>query len=176
MTAGQDAVAAQAEEAASLAAFFLRYKRQAYWFAYQMVGSAEDAMDLTQEAFLRLHRRWPRLESPASALPWLYAVLRNLAIDLLRRRAVQAQAEAAASGDGTAPDPESLAERQQLAQALWRAIRRLPEAQREVLLLRDFHGFRYAEIARITGASPALVASRLHDARERLRRQLARYL
>ncbi len=166
-----------AEQDQALAAFFQQHKRRAYLFALQMVGDPDDAMELTQEAFLRLHRDWARRDASQPAAPWLYAVLRNLAIDLLRRRAVRAPAAHPADQEASpSPDPEVLAERQQLSQALWRAIQRLPEPQREALLLRDFHGLSYAEIARVTGSTPSLVASRLHDARERLRRQLARYL
>lgn len=164
-------------ESGDLAAFFQQHKRRAYLFALQMVGDPDDAMELTQEAFLRLHRCWLRRDSSQPAAPWLYAVLRNLAVDLLRKRSVRKQADShpERAGDGL-PSPETLAVRHELEEALRRAIERLPEPQREAVLLRDFHGFSYAEIARITGATPGLVGSRLHDARERLRRQLARYL
>ncbi len=164
-------------EPESLAAFFQQYKRRAYLFALQMVGDSDDALELTQEAFLRLHKRWHRRDPSQPATALLYAVLRNLAIDLLRKRAVRREAEAEPEQQGVARfEPETLAGRQELRAALWRAIERLPEAQREVLLLRDFHGLRYEEIARITGTTSTLVASRLRDARERLRRRLARYL
>ena len=174
--------AATVEESASerqqdRAAFFQQHKRRAYLFALQMVGDPEDAMELTQEAFLRLHRDWGRREPLPPAAPWLYAVLRNLAIDLLRKRAARASSLSVSYQEVSGPpDPEVLAERQQRSEALWRAIQRLPEPQREALLLREFHGLSYAEIARITDSTPDLVASRLHDARKRLRRQLARYL
>ncbi len=171
------ALEAGAGEAAGLAAFFQEHKRRAYQFALQMVGDPDDALELTQEAFLRLHRHWKRRDCSQPARAWMYAVLRNLAIDLLRKRAVRRQAE---SGDleeaAGEPDPEALAERRQMSAAIRQAIERLPPAQREALLLKDFHGLSYAEIARVTGTTPALVASRLHDARQRLRRRLARYL
>jgi len=162
---------------AELAAFFEQYKRRAYQFAFQMVGDPDDALELTQEAFLRLHRHWSRRDPSQPAAPWLYAVLRNLAIDLMRRRAVRKQVGAAREPEvDQRVGPEALAVRRQLDAAVRRAIERLPAEQREVLLLKDFHGLSYAEIARVTGTTPTLVSSRLHDARERLRRQLARYL
>jgi|YNPNPStandDraft_1061719.scaffolds.fasta_scaffold03922_8 RNA polymerase sigma factor (sigma-70 family) len=168
---------ASAGQAVTLAAFFQQHKRRAYQFALQMVGDPDDAMELTQEAFLRLHRHWKGRDPGRPAKAWMYAVLRNLAIDLLRKRAVRQQAEGAAPEEAAGgPGPEALAARRELSAAIRQAIERLPVAQREVLLLKDFHGLSYAEIARVTGATPALVASRLHDARQRLRRRLARYL
>lgn len=164
-------------EPAGLAEFFERYKRRAYQFSLQMVGDPDDALELTQEAFLRLHRHWQRRNHSQPAAPWLFAVLRNLAIDLMRRRAVRRQMQSGPEEHSSLePGPEALAARRQLGAAVWRAIERLPLEQREAILLRDFHGLSYAEIARATGATTGVVASRLHDARERLRRQLARYL
>jgi len=166
-----------AAEDNGLAEFFQQHKRRAYVFALQMVGDPEDAMELTQEAFLRLHRRWGRRDPAKPVLPLLYAILRNLAIDLLRQRAVRHREDADLEREpAPQPGPEALASQEQLSAALWQAIQRLPPAQREVLLLKDYHGLRYDEIARVTGTTPALVSSRLHDARERLRRRLARYL
>jgi len=160
-----------------LATFFQQHRRRAYLFALQMVGDPEDAMELTQEAFLRLHKCWHKRSASGSALPLLYPILRNLALDLLRKRAVRREEEAALEQEPTPePGPEALASQEQLSAALWQAILRLPQAQREVLLLKDFHGLRYDEIAHVTGSTRALVSSRLHDARERLRRRLARYL
>lgn len=178
MTRTQAAPAPVVEsEPEGLTAFFEQYKRRAYLYALQMVGDPEDAMELTQEAFLRLHKLWTKRDASQPATPLLYAILRNLAVDLLRRRAVRRRAEAdGEQEDAWEPGPEWQASREELRAALWRAIARLPEAQREVLLLKDFHGLRYEQIARVTGTTPTLVASRLRDARERLRRRLARYL
>lgn len=176
-TAEADPAAPAQGEQDNLSAFFQQYKRRAYLYAFQMLGDPDDAMELTQEAFLRLHKLWPKRDPSQPAAPLLYAILRNLAIDLLRRRAVRRQTEAdGEQEDAWEPGPEWQASREELRTALWRAIERLPEAQREVLLLKDFHGLRYEQIARVTGTTPALVASRLRDARERLRRRLARYL
>ncbi|MGB9605309.1 MAG: RNA polymerase sigma factor [Bryobacteraceae bacterium] len=176
-----DTQAAQApiidSEQEGLDAFFRKHSRRAYQFALQMVGDPDDAMELTQEAFLRLHKTWARRDRSQPPVPLLYAILRNLAIDLLRKRSVRRETETGWDlGAGAQPGPDTLASREELRVALWRAIVHLPEEQREVLLLKDFHGLRYEEIARITGTTPALVSSRLRDARERLRRRLARYL
>jgi RNA polymerase sigma-70 factor (ECF subfamily) len=72
--------------------------------------------------------------------------------------------------------PELAARRGELSGRLWREIRGLPEVQREALLLRDWHGLSYKQIADITGTNVTTVNSRLHDARTRLRERLRRYL
>lgn len=153
------------------------YRSQAFRFALQMVGNREDAMDITQEAFLRLHRHWHRRDPARPFAPWLYAILRHLAIDFLRKRRSRKElgldaVPERASGLG----PQVLAEQSELKAAVWKAINHLPPGQREVVILRELHGLAYAEIAEAIGESTTTVNSRLHDAREKLRRELERYL
>ena len=135
-------------------------------------------MDVTQEAFLRLHRHWRRRDADRPFAPWLYSVVRNLAIDLLRKRSVRKESgiDEVAPEPTPLPSPESAAQRSQLSERLWREIRRLPDVQREALLLRDWHGLSYAEIAEATGTNVTTINSRLHDARVRLRERLRRYM
>ena len=157
---------------------FREYRRKAYQFAFQMVGNADDAMDVTQDAFLRLHRHWRERDASRPFAPWLYSVVRHLAIDLIRKRATRKECgiDAIAPAPSPAPTPEKLATRGQLSERLWREIQRLPDVQREALLLRDWHGLSYSEIAEATGASVTTINSRLHDARVRLRERLGRYV
>jgi RNA polymerase sigma-70 factor, ECF subfamily len=163
--------------AAEFEEFFNQYRLRAFSFALQMAGNREDAMDLTQEAFLRLHRQWGRGDPPQPPAPWFYKVLRNLAIDLLRKRAAGRECclddLVLKSGQ---PDPEAAAARNELAAKVWDAIRRLPLDQREALLLRDWHGLSYADIAETVGTNVGTVSSRIHDARTALRKQIGRRL
>jgi RNA polymerase sigma-70 factor, ECF subfamily len=156
---------------------FHSHKRKAFHFAFQLTGNREDAMDLTQEAFLRVHRHWSRRDPSRPFTAWLYSILRNLAIDLKRQRDSRTNREqAVAVEDGSTPNPEHLARQTQLKTRVWDAINQLPDQQREVLVLRDIHGLSYAEIAQVTGATLATVNSRLHDARQKLRQKLGRCL
>ncbi len=159
--------------------FFRDYRSKAFHYALQTVGNVDDALDVTQEAFLRLHRHWRRRDPSRPFGPWLYSIVRNLAIDLLRKRATRRECNQEDAPPLLAPaaaSPEAAAGRKELAERLWREIGRLPEPQREALLLRDWHGLSYAEIAEITGSTVAAVNSRIHDARVRLRDRLRRYL
>lgn len=179
MAAIEAAVAqvSRVEQEAEFTELFAQYRLRAYHYALQMLGNPDDALEVTQEAFLRLHRHWRRRDPSRPFAPWMYSVVRNLSIDLLRKRAGRRECEIEAAPEASpVASPEQDSERRQLSERLWREIERLPEAQREVLLLRDWHGLSYAEIAEATGTSVTTVNSRLHDARSRLRERLRRYL
>ncbi|MCW5982764.1 MAG: sigma-70 family RNA polymerase sigma factor [Bryobacteraceae bacterium] len=166
-----------AEQDVELVELFHQYKVKAFHFALQTLGNRDDAMDVTQEAFLRLQRHWRRRDASRPFAPWLYSVVRNLAIDVLRKRSTRRECELEGAPEvSPVPSPETNAQRKELSARLWAEIQRLPEAQRETLLLRDWHGLSYSEIAEVTGTNVTTVNSRLHDARERLRERLRRYL
>ncbi len=161
----------------SFAEFFERGRKKAYCFALHLVGEREQAMDITQEAYLRLHERWASRDPAREPTAWLYSVIRNLAIDHLRRRARRQEAEIdQALLRSPAAGPDKAAEQSELAERLWAAIRSLPAEQREILLLRDWHGLDYGQIAEVLGLSLGTVSSRLHHAREKVREQMRRYL
>ncbi len=181
MMAAVDTAVAEVSVAQSEAEFvdlFRQYKLKAYHYALQTVGNSEDAMDVTQEAFLRLHRHWHRRDRDRPFAPWMYSIVRNLAIDLIRKRSVRKETdmEAAAPRPSPLPTPELETRRAEVSTYLWREIDRLPDVQKESLLLRDWHGLSYAEIAEATGTSVTTINSRIHDARVRLRERLRRYM
>lgn len=156
---------------------FRDYNLRLFHYALQLVGDREDALDITQETFLRLHRHWDRRDESRPVAAWLYAIARNLAIDLLRKRGTRGETEEDPNlADTASRNPEDAASNSALRKKLWTAIYALPESLREVLLLRDWHGMRYAEIAEITGTNTTTVTSRLYEARQRLRKQLRGYL
>ncbi len=156
---------------------FKEYRLRVFHFALQLVGNREDAMDVTQEAFLKAHRNWSRRDASRPFGPWIYAIVRNQAIDFQRKKATYRENDDELPITASpAAGPEALAEKGELQQQVWTAINQLSPHLREALVLRDLHGFAYKEIAQITGASASAVNSRLHDAREILRRKLRRLL
>lgn len=164
------------QDANELPALVEQYWLRTFHFALQLVGNREDAMDVTQDAFLRLHRTWHRRDTTRPFAPWFYAIVRNLAIDLLRKRTSRREVDYSKAPEmSSGPGPEVLAERTELKTKAWEAISRLPQPQREVLILRDLHGFSYAEIAETIGVPASTVNARLHHARETLRSKLGRY-
>lgn len=163
-------------EADELTLLVREHRTKAFYYILQMVGNREDAMDLTQEAVLRLHRHWERRDPDRSLAPWFYAILRNVAIDHLRRRS--SRKEYTLDEMIESPEDEGLgtADLANLRLRLWKAIGALPDEQREVVVLRDVHGLSYAEIGEAVGIPATTVSSRLHHARGKLRHELKEYL
>ncbi|MCC6263325.1 MAG: sigma-70 family RNA polymerase sigma factor [Bryobacterales bacterium] len=165
------------EANAEISAVFREYHLRLFHYALQLVGDREDAMDITQETFLRLQRHWARRDETKPIAAWLYAIARNLAIDQLRKRGTRNETEENPNlEDRHTQNPEHLASNSELRERLWVAIGQLPDSLREVILLRDWHGMRYAEIAEVTGTNATTVTSRLYEARQRLRNELRGYL
>lgn len=145
--------------------------RAGYAYAWSLLGHREDAADAVQSALASLWRHRWRLRRGVSPRAWFFRVLRNRCLDMLRRRRVRGQAQPL---NGDLPDrrtrgPEDEATRRDELRRLRDALARLEPAQREIILLRDYHGLSYAEIANVLGIPPGTVMSRLHRARMTLR-------
>lgn len=163
--------------AGELTETFREYRLRIFHFALQKVGNREDALDITQDTFLRLHRHWHRREEGKPLAPWIYAIARNLSIDVLRKRGSRREDDLeTAPRQHRGPGPEALAQQNETKARVWNAINQLPEALRETLILRDIHGLSYAEIAQALDVPTTTVTSRLHDARQKLRKKLEKYL
>ena len=152
-----------------------RHMRRAYLAALGLVGSREDARDLSQEAFARAFRARHKLDPDRSFYAWLYQILRRLCFNFRRDRAVRARALAGAAwlADADArsagvPDPARELERAELRRRVAAAIEALPEREREVFVLKEFEGLKYREIAELAGIPIGTVMSRLYAARKRL--------
>lgn len=102
-----DATVPMADRTNQFETLFDQYWMRRFHFALQMVGNPEDAMDIAQDAFLRLHRSWDRRDPDRPFAPWFFSIVRNLAIDRLRKRGSlrEAPAEAAPERD---PRPAQL--------------------------------------------------------------------
>ena len=151
----------------------------AYVLALQLVGNRDDALDIAQDALLRLFQHLGRVAPDRPVRPWLFAIVRNRGARPLAQsgRASERVARRAARRDGThrrppAGDPEQQAALRQRARRIWSAIATLSHAHRDILVLRDFHDLAYAEIAEVLEIPIGTVMSRLHAARAALRAAL----
>jgi len=150
---------------------FDEYHQAVYSFAWRLTGRPDVAEDITQECFLVLLRSPERFDPQRGSMKvYLFAVARNLALKQYRD---DRAGEPLEDSDGlVAIDPrESL----DVASAVGAAVASLPRLQQEALILFEYEGVRLEEIAQIVGAEVGTVKSRLHRARERLRRMLAMY-
>lgn len=164
-----------------------RHATAVFQFLYRMVGTAEDANDLAQEAFVRVYRHRDRFRPDSSFSTWVFTIAANLARNQLRWRArhptvpldaaasgsIQTYGELLPSGDNSPDDELLLAERRAAVRA---AITELPVDLREALLLFEFEDRSMTEAATILGTTPKGIESRLSRARGQLRERLKRWL
>jgi RNA polymerase sigma-70 factor, ECF subfamily len=153
-----------------------------YTLAYRLTGDEQDALDVTQEAYLRALRGLPRFRGEARFSTWLYRVTANCASDQLERcrRSRHDQldldaADAAHIADRRPEhDPEASASAGDERALLAEALLRLPWRLRQVVVLRDIYDLTHKSIAAELGTSEAAAKVRLQRARKRLREDLGR--
>lgn len=160
-----------------------RHQRRANTVAYGIVRSAEDAREVTQDAFLRVHRHLKDFEGGASFSTWLYRIVYNLSIDLIRRRSPGRAVEFEDHTDLTgAPDewlpargeldPFAALDRTRLVEAMQRCLDELPPHHRTAIVLREVEGLSYEEIAEAMEVPKGTVMSRLFHARRKMQKML----
>jgi len=167
---------AQAGESAAFGVLVERYMRRAYFAALGLVGSHEDALDLSQEAFARAYRARQRLNPDLPFYAWLYQILRRLCFNFIRDRRTRRNRMQEArtwlveevGRRAEATSPERSAVRAETRARVQAAIERLADREREVLVLKEFEGLRYREIAELLGIPIGTVMSRLYTARRHL--------
>ena len=157
---------------------------RAFHVARSLVGSRDDAMELTQEAFLKVYKARESFREGEPFLPWFHRILRNACYSFLRDRGrvkERSVSERAAGVDEDAPDfeiadavsgPLDSVESGERAELFWTAFRSLSARDREILSLRHFDELAYKEIAESLSIPEGTVMSRLFHARRRLREEL----
>jgi len=157
---------------------FERYQRRTYLLALQMVGNREDALDASQASLAKAFMNLDKFDSRRSFAPWLFRIVRNQCIDLLRKRRgkkTQPLDEAGGAACST-DDPVAAMQRDEMKKQIWSAMGKLSAREREVLILREFHDMRYKEIAAVLEVPIGTVMSRLSAARKNLRGLMLEYL
>ena len=159
----------------------LRWERSIYALAYRVLGREEDAQDVCQETFLRAFRGLAAFKGQAKFSSWLYRIALNLCRDAMRRErrtpliAVPEgidPAEMAGQQPSLAPSVEDLVAQAELSRHVALAMRRLPEDQRTAILLKEYHGLTFQEIADIMGCPLSTAKTRLYQGLSVLRREL----
>lgn len=158
----------------------LRWERPIYALAYRTIGREEDARDVCQETFLRAFRALPRFRGQAKFSSWLYRIALNLCRDWIRRERRVGFVQPPEDGDlmdlVAADHPtesiEDLVARRDQVRAVERAMTRLPEEQRTAIVLKEYHGLTFQEIADLMGCPLRTVKTRLYQGLSVLRREL----
>ena len=161
----------------------LRWERPIYALAYRQIGREDDARDVVQEAFLRAFRALPGFKGQSKFSSWLYRITLNLCRDWMRRerRAPFVQPPEGVDVDdlvsaepSTAESVEDLVTRQDLSRRVASAMRVLPDEQRSAIILKEYHGLTFQEIAELQGCPLSTVKTRLYQGLTVLRRELER--
>ena len=168
--------AAQGGSERAFEALFDANQKLVYNLAIKLTGNPDDALDVSQEAFIKAYKNLAafRFESRFSA--WLYRLTYNAAMDFLKKSkpAVSLTQE---DGEGdeqelvipdSSPGPEELVERDDIRRAVREAVAALPDDKREILIMREFSGMSYGDIAAALGLEEGTVKSRIARARSAL--------
>lgn len=159
------------------------HQRMVYQLSLHLLGDAQEALDLSQEVFLRVFRTLGQFRGHSALRTWIYRIVVTQASNRRRwwRRRHQGQQvplDQHVATHGDVPDvrtfskPDQLAEQQQAARQVWAALDALPFDQRSILILREIEGLSYDEIGYSLGVAVGTVKSRLARAREHLRAAL----
>ncbi len=158
----------------------LRWERPIYALAYRVIGREEDARDVAQETFLRAFRALSGFKGQAKFSSWLYRITLNLCRDWIRkeRRTPVSQAPEGIdiielAGEATPAETiEQLVGRKQLGRAVSKAMAMLPEEQRTAIILKEYHGLTFQEIADMLDCPLSTVKTRLYQGLSVVRKQL----
>jgi len=159
-----------------------RHQRRAFAIALGLLRDEQDAREVVQEAFLRVHRGLDSFQGGSTFFTWLYRIVTNLSIDLMRKpsRRVElgenhefdeADIPLLSRIDGA--DPLDVLRRAEIRNKLEAALEALPVYHRGVILMREVEGLSYEEMAEVMGVSKGTIMSRLFHARQKLQRALA---
>jgi len=146
-----------------------RWEKRIYNYILRLVGDREDALDATQDTFLKAYQALGKLEEEGRFASWLFRIAHNEAYSLLRRRRPEGEmpAELAEGMEKSRLFPA------ELRLAVEGALARLSDEQREAVVLKIYQGFKFEEMARILDCPVSTVKSRLYTALELLKNALA---
>jgi RNA polymerase sigma-70 factor (ECF subfamily) len=158
----------------------VRWERPIYSLAYRVLGREEDARDVCQDTFLRAYRALPGFKREAKFSSWIYRIALNLCRDWMRRQrrapVMQMPEDADPVGvvgeRGPAESIETLVARRELGAVVEAAMAKLPEEQRTAIILKEYHGMTFQEIADLQGCPLSTVKTRLYQGLSVIRRQL----
>lgn len=169
-------------DASAFEELVVRYQEQVYRLCLRMSGNAEDAADLTQEAFVKVWKNLDTFQFDAAFSTWLYRLASNCCLDFLRskkrRPTVSLTMETDEEDEQTvelpdeSPTPEEAAISKEERENLQLAMQSIEPEQRQILTLRVVNDLSYTDIAQVLGIREGTVKSRLSRARESLRKKL----
>ncbi len=185
----------QTGDSAKFKSLVRRYQNRIYNAAFRILGSPDEAEEVTQDTFLKVHQGLSGFRKEASFASWIFRIAHNLCVDIVRTKQrrtgvkvvsfdpqstqneddPQDQNSALSQIADPLPSPAQKVDLEEQQVFIEKSLMELPESQRTVVVLHDIEGFQYQEIADIVGTSVGTVRSRLHYGRIKLREILAPY-
>lgn len=172
-----------------------RYQNRIYNAAYRMLGNREEAEEVVQDTFLKMHQSLVSFRKQSTFAAWLFKISHNLSIDRLRTKKRRSNYQMVSFNPMSTlgsdaeddkgqvvqqiadekSDPDKLIDLSEQSQVIQESLNKLPESQRSVLVLFDIEGFSYQEVSQIVGVNIGTVRSRLYYGRLKLKEILAPY-
>lgn len=172
---------AQGGDTSAYGELVCRYQDRVYGLAMRVLASPEDARDASQEIFIKAFRALPGFNFRAAFATWLYRVAYNTSMDLQRKRGRERSRSVSMESDeitrcaGLRDDalgPEEACLDRESLRDLRRAVAELPEEYRLALVLHHYQELSYRQVAEVTGLAEKTVATRIHRAKNMLRKRL----
>jgi len=161
-----------------------RFKWRAYVIALSLLKNREDAMDVTQDAFLKSFRAMKDFDQTRPFFPWFYRILKNTCLSQLKRKNYIRKYSLSAVENGESDmelpdltyDPQMLVDRTEAKEKVWEAFNKLNMKSREIIMMRHFQEMSYEEIAKALDIPIGTVMSRLFHARKKMKDMIEKYL
>lgn len=157
-----------------------KYKKRIYYLAYSLTSNHADALDLSQETFIKVYKSIHRFRGRSSFYTWLYRITVNICLNHLKRESKKKEVSFDERIEVAQVDwwsnPKKALENKELQEDLTKAIDSLPPQQKTVFTLRHLEGLPHKEIASILGCSIGNVKANLFQALQKLRQRLKGYL
>lgn len=155
-----------------------RWERQIYGLTFRMLGRDEEAQDATQETFLSAYRNLSKFRGEAKFSSWIYRIALNICNTRLRGRTkgvISIEEQHELNGFELASELEDLGDRvqqEQVARHVRRALQGLPADMRQVIIMKEYEGLKFSEIAEILGLPVSTVKTRMYTGLTELRKRL----
>lgn len=154
-----------------------RWERQIYGLTLRMLGRDDEAKDATQDTFISAYRNLSKFRGEAKFSSWIYRIALNICNTRLRSRtktliSIEEQREETGFELATDTDPGSNIQQQQIARHVRRALQGLPAEMRQVIIMKEYEGLKFSEIADILGIPVSTVKTRMYTGLSELRKRL----
>jgi RNA polymerase sigma-70 factor (ECF subfamily) len=155
-----------------------RYRERIYLLVWRMVRNREDALDLSQEVFVKAYKNLKSFRQESNFYTWLYRIAVNLSLNFVRREKLRSFLSLSDLSDRITSDssPSDDIERYQLSGLIDRAVMKLPEKQRAVFILRHYEQMSVKEVADLLGKSEGTIKANYYQAIKKLRESLKPYV